>query len=232
MRLREAKKGPAVGFLAAAVGHASGSVAVATRGSKRERERDWVDFAGVAMILIGALDFFQGLIAIVRGQYYSFDPNEIIVVDLTAWGWIILFWGSLVAISGLALWSRSNLARWLAVGIMIANAIAELGFAGGNHYPHLGTHRARAQHPRPLRAHRALERLKTIRLNQTAGTRRPPVRLRKSPGRNALASKRRKESDEEADCAAHYAARGKKGCRASRGSLPIIRALTHGLETL
>ena len=87
------------------------------------------------MILVGALDFFQGLIAIVRGQYYSFDRNEIIVVDLTAWGWIILFWGSLVAMSGLALWSRSNLARWLAVGIMIANAIAELGFAGGNHYP-------------------------------------------------------------------------------------------------
>ena len=137
MRLREAKKGPAVGFLAAAVGHASGSVAVATRGSKRERERerDWVDFAGVAMILIGALDFFQGLIAIVRGQYYSFDPNEIIVVDLTAWGWIILFWGSLVAMSGVALWSRSNLARWIAVGVMVANAIAELGFAGGNHYP-------------------------------------------------------------------------------------------------
>ena len=106
-------------------------VAVATRGFGR----DWVDFASLVMILVGALDFFQGLIAIVRGQYYSFDPNEIIVVDLTAWGWIILFWGSLVAMSGVALWSRSNLARWIAVGVMVANAIAELGFAGGNHYP-------------------------------------------------------------------------------------------------
>jgi hypothetical protein len=87
------------------------------------------------MVLAGAVDFFQGLIAIVRGHYYTLDPNEILVVDLTAWGWILLFWGSVVALTGLALWLRSNAARWFAVVIAALNLIGELTFAGVHNYP-------------------------------------------------------------------------------------------------
>ena len=86
-------------------------------------------------MLAGAVDFFQGLIAIVRGHYYTLDPNEILVVDLTAWGWILLFWGSVVALTGLALWLRSNAARWFAVVIAALNLIGELTFAGVHNYP-------------------------------------------------------------------------------------------------
>ena len=96
---------------------------------------DWIDFAAFAMLLLGALDFFEGLIAIVREHYYTFSPNEVIVVDLTTWGWILLFWGSAVGLIGVALWSRSRVARWLAVAISFANIIMELGFAGGNNFP-------------------------------------------------------------------------------------------------
>jgi hypothetical protein len=95
---------------------------------------DWVDLAAFLMILAGAIDFFQGLIAIVRDHYYTLDPNEILVVDLTAWGWILLLWGSVVALTGVALWSRSNAARWVAIVIVVFNLIGELGFAGGNGY--------------------------------------------------------------------------------------------------
>ena len=87
------------------------------------------------MLLLGALDFFQGLIAIVRERYYTVSPTEVIVVDLTTWGWILLFWGSVVALTGIALWSRSRVARWLAVAISSVNVIMELGFAGGNSFP-------------------------------------------------------------------------------------------------
>jgi hypothetical protein len=87
------------------------------------------------MVLAGAFDFFQGLIAIVRNHYYSLDSSEIIVVDLTTWGWILLFWGSLVALAGIGLWLRSNAARWVALTIVILNMIGELAFAGGHNYP-------------------------------------------------------------------------------------------------
>ena len=96
---------------------------------------DWVDLAAFLMMLAGALDFFQGLIAIVRDDYYTFTPDQVIVVDLTTWGWIFVFWGSVVALTGFALWLRSSVARWFAVAITFLNVIGELGFVGGTNYP-------------------------------------------------------------------------------------------------
>jgi hypothetical protein len=96
---------------------------------------DWVDFAAGLMLLSGSIDSFQGLIAIVRNNYYTLDPNEIVVVDLTAWGWILLLWGLLVALTGVALWFRSDAARWFAVVVVVLNLIGELAFAGGHNYP-------------------------------------------------------------------------------------------------
>src|SRR5262249_41021407 len=60
----------------------------------------WIGFAGCLMIIIGGLDFFQGLIAIVRGAYYHVTPDQIIVFDTTTWGWITLLWGIIVALAG------------------------------------------------------------------------------------------------------------------------------------
>jgi hypothetical protein len=101
---------------------------------KRGFRGDWVDLAAGLMIVAGAVDFFQGLIAIVKNDYYTLDPNEILVVDLTTWGWILLFWGSVVALTGCALWLRTNAARWTALVIVVLNMIGELGFAGGAGY--------------------------------------------------------------------------------------------------
>jgi hypothetical protein len=96
---------------------------------------DWVDLAAFLMLLAGSIDGLQGLIAIIRNNYYSFDPNEIIVVDLTTWGWILLVWGLVVALTGVALWTRSEGARWFAVGVLLLNLVGELAFAGGHNFP-------------------------------------------------------------------------------------------------
>jgi hypothetical protein len=95
---------------------------------------DWVDLAALLMLLAGSIDGLQGLIAIIRNNYYSLDPNEILVVDLTTWGWILLIWGAIVALAGVGLWLRSEAARWFAVVVLILNLIGELGFAGGHGY--------------------------------------------------------------------------------------------------
>jgi hypothetical protein len=96
---------------------------------------DWVDLAAFLMLLAGSIDGLQGLIAIIRNNYYSFDPNEILVVDLTTWGWILLVWGMVVALAGVGLWLRSEAARWFAVVILVLNLIGELAFAGGHNFP-------------------------------------------------------------------------------------------------
>jgi hypothetical protein len=95
----------------------------------------WISFAGWLLIVIGMLDFFQGLIAVIRKEYYALTANGIIVFDLTTWGWITLIWGILLAFAGWGLLSRSTWARWFAIVAVTLNVIAQLGFVGSAAYP-------------------------------------------------------------------------------------------------
>ena len=95
----------------------------------------WVWFAGLFMIVIGFLDFFQGLIAVIRDKYYVLTPQQIIVFDLTTWGWIMLIWGIIVALAGFALLAGQGWARWFTIVVASLNFIIQLGFVGSNQYP-------------------------------------------------------------------------------------------------
>jgi hypothetical protein len=95
----------------------------------------WVVFAGLLMIVIGILDFFEGLIAIIRGEYYVLSANQVIVFDTTAWGWITLLWGIVVGLTGAALLGGKSWARWLTIVVASLNFIVQLGFVGSSQYP-------------------------------------------------------------------------------------------------
>ena len=95
----------------------------------------WIGFAGWLMIIIGTLDFFEGLIAVIRGQYYVLTPNQIVVFDLRTWGWITLFWGIVVGLAGVGLLSGGGWARWFTIVVGSLNFIVQLGFVGSAQYP-------------------------------------------------------------------------------------------------
>jgi hypothetical protein len=95
----------------------------------------WIVFAGWLMIIIGTLDFFQGLIAVIRDNYYVLTPNQIIVFDLTTWGWITLIWGIVVSLAGVGLLSGAGWARWVTIIVGSLNFIVQLGFVGSSQYP-------------------------------------------------------------------------------------------------
>lgn len=95
----------------------------------------WVGFAGWLMVIIGAVDAFEGLIAIIRGQYYVLTPNQIVVFDIRTWGWIALIWGVLLAISGVGVLSATSWARWVAIVIASLSFLVQLGFLGSSSYP-------------------------------------------------------------------------------------------------
>jgi hypothetical protein len=95
----------------------------------------WVGFAGLLMVVIGVLDFFQGLIAIVRNNYYVLTPQQIIVFDTTTWGWITLIWGIILVIAGYALLSGADWARWFTIVAVSLNILVQLGFVGSAQYP-------------------------------------------------------------------------------------------------
>jgi len=95
----------------------------------------WIWFAGLLLMIIGAMDFFQGLIAVIRGSYYAVTPNQIVVLDLTEWGWITLIWGIIIALVGMGLLSGQSWARWTAIVVGSLNFLIQLGFVGSAAYP-------------------------------------------------------------------------------------------------
>jgi hypothetical protein len=95
----------------------------------------WVSFAALLMIVIGSLDFFQGLIAVIRDKYYVLTPQQVIVFDMTTWGWITMIWGIIVVLAGVALGGGAGWARWFTIVVASLNVFVQLGFVGGSQYP-------------------------------------------------------------------------------------------------
>jgi hypothetical protein len=95
----------------------------------------WIWFAGLLLMIVGTLDFFQGLIAVIRGNYYAVSPNQIVVFNLTSWGWITLIWGIIIGLVGIGLLSGQGWARWTAIVVGSLNFLIQLGFVGSSQYP-------------------------------------------------------------------------------------------------
>jgi hypothetical protein len=95
----------------------------------------WIGFAAIVMLIVGVLDFFEGLIAIARNHYYVIQGDQLIVFDTTTWGWIMLIWGIILVLVGLALWSGAGWARWTTIALSAINIIAQLSWLGATSYP-------------------------------------------------------------------------------------------------
>jgi hypothetical protein len=90
----------------------------------------WIGFAGIVMVILGGLTFFEGLIALLRDNYYAVVPSGFLLFDVTGWGWIMLFWGILLACIGLALLAGAGWARWTTIVLVSINVFGQLGFLG------------------------------------------------------------------------------------------------------
>jgi hypothetical protein len=94
----------------------------------------WVAFAGLLLMIIGGLDFLQGLVAVIRDQYYLVGDNGALVLDVSQWGWIMMIWGVVLALVGYGLVSAMSWARWAAILVVGLNFIAQLGYDGSSGY--------------------------------------------------------------------------------------------------
>ncbi len=90
----------------------------------------WIGFAGILMVLLGGLSFFEGLIALLRDNYYVVTPSGYLLFDVTGWGWIMLLWGIILACVGLALLGGASWARWTSIVFVSVNVFSQLGFLG------------------------------------------------------------------------------------------------------
>jgi hypothetical protein len=87
----------------------------------------WTIFAGVVLLIVGALNALWGLAAVLNDDVVTVGGRGVIVWDFTAWGWIHLIVGVIMVITGAGLLTVQDWARWLAVLFAAVNAILQIG---------------------------------------------------------------------------------------------------------
>ena len=85
-------------------------------------------FAGVLMLMIGVFHAIAGLVAIFDDQFYVVTRNYTFEFDVTAWGWIHLIGGILVALAGVYVFSGATWARVLGIALAVLSALANFFF--------------------------------------------------------------------------------------------------------
>jgi hypothetical protein len=95
----------------------------------------WIGFAAIMLLMIGVITFFEGLVAVFRDEYYVVTGQQVIVFDLTTWGWIMLIWGVLLVLAAAGLAAKQGWARWFTIIAVGLNLVAQLGFLGNTQYP-------------------------------------------------------------------------------------------------
>jgi hypothetical protein len=85
--------------------------------TREQRGSGWIDFAGIMLVIVGALNIVNGLNALDHKN--SFSSNALMYTNLKSWGWIMLLWGIAVLLSGILVFGGSQIGRW--VGILAAS---------------------------------------------------------------------------------------------------------------
>lgn len=88
----------------------------------------WTWFAAIVMVLTGVFNAVEGLVALLNRAFYVSNGEDLVLLDLTTWGWVHLLLGILVGFAGLALLSGTMWARVVAVAVASVNAIAQVTF--------------------------------------------------------------------------------------------------------
>ena len=85
------------------------------------------------MMISGVVTAIQGIVALANSEFYVVGQEYTFEFDITAWGWILLLLGIVVAAVGVFLFMGQTWARWTALVIVALSMIAN--FAWVPYYP-------------------------------------------------------------------------------------------------
>jgi hypothetical protein len=75
------------------------------------------------MVFGGSLHFLQGLTALLSDDFYRVRPGYDIGLSVTAWGWLQIVIGTVMALAGMFLLTGALWARLVAIGVTFLSAI-------------------------------------------------------------------------------------------------------------
>jgi uncharacterized membrane protein HdeD (DUF308 family) len=92
-----------------------------------EEGHAWIVFAGLMLLIVGALNTIYGIAAVGKANFYVDNVNYVFG-DLETWGWILLVVGALQLVAAFSVWSGGWYGRWFGVATAALNGIAQLLF--------------------------------------------------------------------------------------------------------
>ena len=90
-----------------------------------ERGYGWVLFAGSLLLMLGTLNFIEGLAAIGNAHFFVANTHYI-AGSLNTWGWVVLCIGVVEWAVGAGVFAKNQFSRWAGVIILGLNAIVQL----------------------------------------------------------------------------------------------------------
>ena len=106
-------------------GHNGAGTTPGAYGVEEERGYGWVGFAGVLLLMLGGLNFIEGIAAIGNAHFFVANTHYI-VGSLNAWGWIVMCIGVVQLLVGVGVFLKNQFARWTGVIALGLNAFAQL----------------------------------------------------------------------------------------------------------
>ena len=85
----------------------------------------WWVFAGVLLLIAGALNTIYGVAAIGNSTFFT-SSAVFIFRDLRMWGWLSLILGLCEWVAAFSLWSGGEFGRWFGIVVASLNAVGVL----------------------------------------------------------------------------------------------------------
>lgn len=88
----------------------------------------WLRFAGIILVLTGAVNAIEGLVGLFDSDFYLVHPDDILLFGVTGLSWIQSVIGALVVITGVALYRGATWARPATIALTTVNTLGQLVF--------------------------------------------------------------------------------------------------------
>jgi hypothetical protein len=85
-------------------------------------------FSGVIMLMVDLFNVIVGLVALFNADHYVPTHQGLRILNLTGWCWVHFVLGILIALTGVALFTRATWARIVTVLLVGFKALTHLAF--------------------------------------------------------------------------------------------------------
>ncbi|HET6986793.1 MAG TPA: hypothetical protein VFI00_09260 [Kribbella sp.] len=93
----------------------------------------WVLFGATMLLVTGVINIFEGIVALADDKRLAWTPTNLVVVDVTGWGWTLLIAGALMIAAGIGLLTAQTWARITSIVIVALHIIIQIAWLGA--YP-------------------------------------------------------------------------------------------------